>query len=166
MAGNSKRRRPLPVNKGVHKVPLVNEKEWTKWNEKPFYGHKRDRDLVINQGDMVLATFTEWTKSGYKIHNHPAFVVSTNRSLSDTKKVWLVPMYREASVGFNGEANVKVSISECSGLKTDGNLAVGLFQCLPVSKVIKKIGHVTTNRVFDELAEKLLSQIGISMVGD
>ena len=162
MAVNRKKRKPIPVNNGTHRIPVANEREWTRFNEKPFYGHKRERNMSIRQGDMVLATFTEWTKNGYMVHNHPAFVLSTSRSLTDTRKIWVLPFYLEASVGFNGEADVEIKMFECEGLKNDGHLAVNHFQCLPLGKVIKRIGHVNTNRVFDEVTEKLFGQIGIS----
>ena len=162
MKVNKNRKTPM-VNNGIHKVPITNKPLCYERVQKPFYGHKREKNMVIHQGDMVLATFTYWTKEGYVMHNHPAFIVSTNRSILDTHRVWLIPAFREKAVGFNGEADVEVKMEECEGLKSDAHLSVNLFQCIPVSKVIKMIGHVDSDRALAEIKGKLLGQIGIKM---
>ena len=165
MSGNNSKRNRVSVNNGMHRVPVVDKRPSVGWNQeqKPWYGHKRESDLSIrtHQGDIVLATFLDRRRSGYVLHNHPALVLSADRFIADTRKVWVIPMFRDASIGFNGEADVEIFMEDCSGLRNDGHLSVNMIQCIPMYMVIKKIGRLETDRVLVEVEEKLFSQIGL-----
>lgn len=136
------------------------DKPRTQWCQKKFYGHPKQKNLILHQGDMVLAEFKYDTrKRGFVRKNHPAFVVSTDRSLLFDSRVWLIPMFRSESYA-NGTGNdVEISQADCRELSTSGHLSIHLLQSVSKKQIIKKLGRVRNDDIHKEILRKLFDQI-------